>query len=265
MKITLDSGHYGKYNQGIIKSYYESEFNWKMTNYMKKYLEEYGFHVELTRTILNKDLDLFTRGKISKGSNIFISIHSNACNSETVDYPVVIRGHNQPSTDKLALSIAELISTIMGTKQKGRTYIKTNSKGTEYYGVLRGAESVGVKYRYIVEHSFHTNKNACSFLLEDENIKRLAKAESELIALYFGYKRLEENIKNEKTFLIRVKVDNLNVRKVNDWNYPACMTVNKNEVFTVIDTVEAKNGNTKMYKLKSGLYITTSSKYVELI
>ena len=38
MIITIDSGHYGKYNQSPInKSYYESEFNWKMTNYMKKY------------------------------------------------------------------------------------------------------------------------------------------------------------------------------------------------------------------------------------
>ena len=39
--------------------------------------------------------------------------------------------------------------------------------------------------------------------------------------------------------------------------------MNKGDVFTIVDTVEAKNGRVKMYKLKSGLYITTASQYVE--
>ncbi|MBQ8999844.1 MAG: N-acetylmuramoyl-L-alanine amidase [Clostridium sp.] len=256
MIITIDSGHYGKYNQSPInKSYYESEFNWKMTNYMKKYFEAYGYKVRLTRKDINKDLDLYSRGKCAAKSDLFISIHSNACNTESVDYPVVIRGHNEKDTDKLALSLAQLIAKIMNTRQEGRTYTKTNYN-TEWYGVLRGAKDVNIKYRYIIEHSFHTNKRACNFLLKDENIEKLAKAECELIANYFSYKKVQ---------LLKVKVDNLNVRSIADWEAKPCLTVNKGDVFTIVDVVKAKNGTTEMYKLKSGLYITTSSKYVELI
>ena len=40
MLVVLDAGHYGKYNQSpVLKSFYESEFNWKMVYYMKNYFE----------------------------------------------------------------------------------------------------------------------------------------------------------------------------------------------------------------------------------
>mgnify|MGYP005894108951 CR=1 FL=1 len=87
MVITLDSGHYGKYNQSpVIKSFYESEFNWKMTNKLAKYLKQYGITVRLTRSELNRDKALYERGLMAKGSDMFISIHANACDDSAVDY-----------------------------------------------------------------------------------------------------------------------------------------------------------------------------------
>ena len=50
MKICLDPGHYGKYNSGIIKGYYESEMNLKLAYKLKEKLEKYGAEVFLTRT-----------------------------------------------------------------------------------------------------------------------------------------------------------------------------------------------------------------------
>ena len=50
MKICLDPGHYGKYNSGIIKGYYESEMNLKLAYKLKAALERYGAEVFLTRT-----------------------------------------------------------------------------------------------------------------------------------------------------------------------------------------------------------------------
>lgn len=58
--------------------------------------------------------------------------------------------------------------------------------------------------------------------------------------------------------------DGLNVRNVADWNAKPSQVVHYGEVFTVVDTVKAKNGNTTMYKLKSGTFITTSDKYVSV-
>ena len=67
MVITLDSGHYGKYNQSpVIKNFYESEFNWKMTNKLAKYLKQYGITVKLTRSELNRDKALYERGLMAK-------------------------------------------------------------------------------------------------------------------------------------------------------------------------------------------------------
>lgn len=267
MLVTLDSGHYGKYNRSPAnRDFYESNFNWKMTNYMADYFKQYGVKVKLTRENLNKDLALFDRGLMAKGSDIFLSIHANACDDEKVDYPVVIRGYNESSTDKLALSLAMKIEEIMDTRQEGRTYIrKKTTRNEEYYGVLRGAKAAGVKYRFIIEHSFYTNKKAVNFLLNDNNIKKLAKAEVEIIVNYFSIKNGEKQVPStlKKTHYIKVLQNNLSVRKVADWKAKPCQIVTKGDVFTVVDTVEAKNGTVKMYKLKSGLYITTHHYYVD--
>lgn len=43
MKICLDAGHYGKYNQSPVnKAYWESEFTWKFHLLLKAELERYG-------------------------------------------------------------------------------------------------------------------------------------------------------------------------------------------------------------------------------
>ena len=68
----------------------------------------------------------------------------------------------------------------------------------------------------------------------------------------------------EKKKYVKVLCDELTVRKAPSWDDLAkAGVVKKNEVFTVVDgpiTV----GNGKMYKLKSGLYITASDKYVSV-
>ena len=57
MKICLDAGHYGKYNQSPAnKAYYESDMNWKLHNLLEKYLVLYGFEVIQPR--VNKDADM---------------------------------------------------------------------------------------------------------------------------------------------------------------------------------------------------------------
>lgn len=264
MLITIDAGHYGKYNQSpIVKEYYESVFNWKMANYMKEYFEKCGIKVRMTRESINHDIAVFDRGYMAKGSDLFISVHSNACDDSKVDYPVVIRGFDQSSTNSLALSIAKLIAETMGTKQNGQTYVRTLQSGKEeWYGVLRGSRSAKVKYRYIIEHSFHTNKAAAQFLLKEENIRNLALAECELIAQYFGYKLFANTI-HDKKYIARIIVEDLNVRKVPDWSAKPCQTVHYGDAFQIVEEVDAKNGSTRMFKLKSGLYITASKRYVE--
>lgn len=195
MKICIDAGHYGKYNRSPgVRSYYESERMWKLHLLQKKYLENYGFEVILTRTDQSKDKALSARGRMSSGCVLFISDHSNAVGSyvnENVDYPVVyvpLDGSGTAIGKKLAACIEE----VMCTKQNGRIASRRGNNG-EYYGVIRGAVSVGTP-GLILEHSFHTNSRSAEWLMSDANLDKLAKAEADVIAEHFGVKM--ENNKN---------------------------------------------------------------------
>src|SRR5690606_39942065 len=65
-----------------------------------------------------------------------------------------------------------------------------------------------------------------------------------------------------KTFLIRVKAEELWYYHKPDWDAKKD-TVKRGDVFTVVDTLYV-NGS-KMYKLKSGTYITANTQYVEKV
>jgi N-acetylmuramoyl-L-alanine amidase len=191
IKICLDAGHYGKYNRSkVVPEYYESEMNWKLHNYLAVELEGYGFEVVKTRAELGKDLGLVARGKASVGCDLFLSIHSNACDTESVDYPLVVTMQDGKG-DKLGLTIAKKIQELMGTAQAGKIAKKRGTNGGEWYGVLDGADRVGTM-GMIIEHSFHTNTKAASWLLNDANLKAMAKAEAEIIAAWFGVEKKEE-------------------------------------------------------------------------
>ena len=208
IKICLDAGHYGKYNQSPAnKAYYESNMNWKLHLLLKKYLEECGIEVILTRSKKENDLGLTARGKMSKGCDLFLSIHSNAVGSyvkESVDFPVVYvpldgTGH------KIGRLLADTIAEVMGTTQKGEVMTRRGNNG-DYYGVIRGAVSVGTP-GLILEHSFHTNTRSTNWLLDEGNLDKMAKAEAKVIAEYFGMNVEEEEKteKEEKTVVVELK------------------------------------------------------------
>ena len=188
-KICLDAGHVGsKYNQSpVVKTYYESAMVWALHLKLKAQLEARGFQVVTTRASIDTDLGVYERGTASKGCDAFISLHSNACGTESVDYPVVYRAYdNKNNVDTLALKLAKKVGELMGTTQAGRTATRKNSSGGEYYGVLRGARAVGTPYYMLIEHSFHTNTKATKWLSKDANLDKLAVAEADILAEFFG-------------------------------------------------------------------------------
>ena len=201
-KICLDAGHVGsKYNQSpVVKTYYESAMVWALHLKLKAQLEARGFQVVTTRASIDTDLGVYERGTASKGCDAFISLHSNACGTESVDYPVVYRAYdNKNNVDTLALKLAKKVGELMGTTQAGRTATRKNSSGGEYYGVLRGARAVGTPYYMLIEHSFHTNTKATKWLSEDANLDKLAVAEAEILAEFFG---MESSTTTDKTAIM---------------------------------------------------------------
>lgn len=187
MRICLDAGHYGRYNQSPADSrYYESDMVWKLHLLQKKYLEEYGAEVITTRANQNTDRSLYSRGTASRGCDLFISDHSNAADKASVDYPAAYCAIDGRA-DGIGMALAQCVERVIGTRQKARIEHRRGSHG-DYYGVVRGATAVGTS-GLILEHSFHTNQSATQWLLNDDNLDRLARAETETIANYYGIQK----------------------------------------------------------------------------
>lgn len=190
-KIMLDAGHYGKYNTGAIPGYYESEMAWTLHKYLKTELESYGFEVGVTRTNKDKDLEVYARGQKAKGYDLFVSLHSNAINSPNTKRVVVIHpisGAGEDIAQKLADAVYKTMNLTKdkywSTQLMTRQY-SASKPTTDYYGVIRGAVAAG-SIGIIIEHSFHTNAEACRWLMSDTNLKKLAVAEAKTIADYYG-------------------------------------------------------------------------------
>lgn len=198
--VCLDAGHYGKYNRSpVVPAYYESDAMWKLHLHQKEELEKYGITVKLTRSNQATDKDLVARGQASKGADLFISNHSNATGADSIDRPeaIYLVDDNCSSIDEaskeIAVLLANTVQSVMKTAGKAKTYSKLSStdrdgdgkKNDDYYGVLYGAHQAGTP-AVILEHSFHTNKRAATWLLSDSNLRSLAKAEAKTIASWFG-------------------------------------------------------------------------------
>lgn len=216
IRICVDAGHYGKRNQSpAVKEYYESDAMWKLHLLLKAELEKYGFTVVTTRKEQNKDCDLYARGACSKMSDLFLSLHSNAVGngvSESADHVSVYHLMDDDGTKcddvskAFAQKIAPVIAQVMGVKKGYKILTRKSSSdknkdgvmNDNYYGVLHGARMVGTP-GLILEHSFHTNARSTKWLLEEANLKKLAKAEAVCIAEFFGVEKHEPAKEETKT------------------------------------------------------------------
>lgn len=193
IKICLDAGHDGKYNRSpVVQEYYESDFNWKLHLKLKKELEAYGIQVITTRATQSEAMGLQTRGKKSKGCNVFLSLHANAADRESADHPVIIVPVNGSGTE-LGEKLGQTIRQVMNTNEPQDIRTKANNNGADWYGVINGATSVGVP-GIILEHSFYTNKRMAEWMMNDSNLDKLAIEEARVIAEYYGVEKIDTPI-----------------------------------------------------------------------
>lgn len=186
--VTLDAGHYGRMNRSPVnKDYYESERMWVLSQYLRRELESLGCRVRMTRAEQDKDLAVCKRGKRSEGTDLFLSLHSDACDSEKVSRVGVFYAFDDRNgASRLATMLAKTVADVMSIKKyAAKTRISSNRR-TEYYGVMRGARNVGCPLYYIIEHGFHTNMRDSTWLMDDQNLMALARAEARTVMLYLS-------------------------------------------------------------------------------
>lgn len=194
VKIMLDAGHYGKYNSGAVDGYYESEAMWTLHLLLKEELEKYGFIVHTTRGTQSKDLGVYERGLKAKGYDLFLSLHTNAISDERTKRVVIIPSLNGKG-DAIAEKIGKAVVNAMNLSADKYWYYQIYKReypekpGVDYYGVVRGAVNAGA-VGIIIEHSFHTNKEACAWLMKEDNLKKLAVAEAKTVAEHYGMAKI---------------------------------------------------------------------------
>lgn len=184
----------------------------------------------------------------------FISIHFNndAAKAGNGVEAYTYLGRQYPD----AVEVCEHIAAL-GFKNRG---VKA---GTGLY-VIRKTKAKAL----LIEVCFVNEPDASTYQrMFDDICKAIVYAMTDYVAPELPAEKKEQYTPEttpEKKKYVKVLCDELTVRKVPSWDYLAKdHVVKKNEVFTVADgpiTV----GNGKMYKLKSGLYITASEKYISV-
>lgn len=203
--VCLDAGHYGKYNPAPqVPQYFEAEMAWKLHLLLKQELERRGITVVTTRADQKRDLGLVDRGKCSKGADLFVSLHSNAASTPEPDWVVGICSVPDGSSTvddrsrEITTALAKAVAQVMGvgyqvTSRESSSDRDGDGRKDDYYGVLRGAYTVGTP-GVILEHGFHTHAVTARWLLVQENLEALARAEAEVIARWLGANKPELNL-----------------------------------------------------------------------
>lgn len=223
IKILLDPGHNkAKYNQSpVVPEYWEGARMWRLSQLLQLALVARGFVVGVTKSKCDQAVTVTQRGAMARGYDALISLHSNACGTPSVDRPVGIYfvdddcGPIDDESKDLAVLLSKVVADTMGTTQS-QQYSKLSKndrdhdgqKNDDYYGVLFAAHQAGVP-AIILEHSFHTNRAAALWLMSDDNLRKLAEAEADALAEYYGVTapgRLPTTNKEEGTTVKMVTV-----------------------------------------------------------
>lgn len=292
--IALDDGHGmntpGKRTPPLTKDLYidgklvrkkgevikENEFNRAVVKYLAEALKRCGFDVLLVAPT-DEDTPLSTRVSRANNANAdaYVSKHYNALGSrwqtKAKGLVTIIHYNHQSKTKVLANNVHEELWKLHSNHNCTNYGVRTDTdiSGYSLY-VLRNTKMPAI----LTELGFMDNMTEAVDMLDTNFQQADAEATCKGICKAFGVTYVKPNEEettckekdvevNTDIKYVRVIYDGLlNVRKCPSWNDDVVVgTVKKDEVFTVMKKVKVEDSY--MYKLKSGLYITASSKYVE--
>jgi len=187
-RVVIDPGHFEGYNQSaVVPEYIEGNRMLDLADMLGDALDEYGIEVFFTRIDGKENPSLLERGRLAGlvDADLFVSTHSNGVKDKKVRGTEIWIVSSRPDLNPLADCLGATISAAMGHHYRG-TKTQVSGDGSEYYGVLRGAVASGCSAAMIIEHGFHSNEEDARWLLDDDNLLRLAQAQAKIIAAYFN-------------------------------------------------------------------------------
>lgn len=210
MLLILDTGGI---DTGAINSslgLYERNQVWKISSYLKEYLEEYqDTSVYLTCPTLRTSGEVIpreTRADIMKSYNadLAISIHIDSSTSSSLNgataYVSALPKYNSSMTNLGNKLLANLNK--LGIKNNGVKTRKTESNdgyysdGTplDYYGIIRYPTLHNIPI-VLLEHCYISNANDCKYIDSDDDLKKLAKSDADAIVSYLNLTKKTEETK----------------------------------------------------------------------
>lgn len=195
--IALDPGHGGDESGAYYYGIREKDANYRIAELMQEELQAYqGVKTVILRNG-DEQLDLATRAQRAKqeGAGLLVSLHLNASTthaSHGASVYISTGTANKESLRQLAdcfLGQLEHIGltnagtfarvTQMGGKRADGSY-------EDYYGILRYAYQNGIP-AVIVEHCYMDAQEDRSYVSTEEGLRKLAKADADAIADYYGW------------------------------------------------------------------------------
>lgn len=196
LTIALDPGHGGEEDGACYYGIREQDINLTVARKVKKELEKYpNVTVVLTRD-KEETVGLFERAGRASAANadILISIHFNASNSHESQGASVYISTGENYRKKLQKLADHLLGEFeaLGLENAG-TFARVTQMGgrradgsfDDYYGILRHAYNSGMP-AIIIEHCYLDSRKDKEFFQSKEAIDRLAKADANGIAAYYG-------------------------------------------------------------------------------
>lgn len=190
-KVCIDPGHGGsdRSNRGP-NGYVEADGVLAISKYLKEELESTGqFHVILTRDT-DKTISLTERAKIAVDNKVdlFISEHTNA-GPVSAGGTVVYYSVDIPEDKSLASKLSSAVANALGINDRGaKTRESEKYPGEDYYTVIDKTQDGGVPHVFLIESAFHSNPQEEKLLLQEENLKKIAQAQSKAICDFFNMK-----------------------------------------------------------------------------
>ena len=255
----------------------EYEWNKAVSEYLAAALKRCGISTMYTADMTGKtDIPLNSRANTAnkKGADILISNHYNAIGSSQawqsrVKGLLVLRTKNASSK----------------SIRLGKLAVKHLEKDINYeysYGLMRDVDMSGFTLAILrqtnmpailIEYGFMDYEKEAKLMLDKKYQEKCAEAVAKAVCEYFGvtYVEKKSEVKNtqdkpqvaSKTEYLRIISDSVNIHSSADFNSSSVVgKVKKGDVFTIAQKIERTG--TDMYKLKSGVYITASTKYVEV-
>lgn len=245
----------------------ENEWNRSVSEYLSAALKRCGIDTMFTADMTgNTDIPLSTRANTAnkKGADILISNHYNAIgNCDTwqsrVKGVLVLRTKNASSK----------------SIKLGKLAAKHLEKDIDYeysYGLMRDVDMSGFTLAILrqttmpailIEYGFMDYEKEAKLMLDKKHQEKCAEAVCKAVCEYFGVTYTAEKQK-EATKVEYVKIlKDINIHSKADFTEENTIgKVTAGGVYTITEKV--KRTGTDMYKLKSGVYITASPKYVEV-